>query len=277
MRAIRFALVAALLAAAMTAVGQAAVLGVGDTVNVGYLNYDSPYNISTNSGGSYSSVGAGLFELQAKSGSSPITYSNVVQVNGGGGIASFCIDLKEHIAGYPSTNTFQVISLDLAPNESSGPAPMGSAKATMIEQLWRGFINTDGGSNAPGASTIDNVSADVLAGFQLAVWEIEYETSSFGLTTGLFRADQSGTIAGAVAEANYMLNTWLPANPNAATANLVALSNPTDIVSGGYQDQVIELYGAPGAPNVPEPATILIWAIMFSAAACINGNRLLKH
>src|SRR5438105_2771834 len=79
--------------------------------------------------------------------------------------------------------------------------------------------NVDGVVDHPANSDVVN------AGFQLAVWQIEYETSALGLTTGAFRADQSGTISGAVAEADTML-TWLASNANAPMANLVALSAP---------------------------------------------------
>ena len=249
-------------------------LSLGDTVNVGYVSYGAPYSIDNN-GDDEANVGAGLFTLQARSpdNTANVSYSNVVQATANSGtIASFCIDLKEFIWPYTSPNLFQVVPLADAPNYSTDNGgtigEMGAFKAQEIEQLWAHFINPDAD-----AYVDPNNTDQINAGFQLAVWEIEYETSStLDLTAGSFLAltgINDPQVTGAIDEANSML-AWLAANHRAPMANLVALSAPSGTLTVAYQDQVIELDGSPRLIPTPEPTNV-VSLITLSIAAVIFG------
>lgn len=97
---------------------------------------------------------------------------------------------------------------------------------------------------------------DAAAGFQLAIWELTYETMGFNLLTGSFsvNASASATIA----------NDWL-ANLDSMTApgsqrKILVNSTTQDVVHYQPVDIII--------PSVPEPLTMLSISI---AGAAVGG------
>lgn len=136
-----------------------------------------------------------------------------------GNFTSFCIELNQNIST-GNSYTYNVINLADAPNPGL-PVPgvngMGAAKASDIKKLWAAYR-----SSVVGATT--------AAAFQVAVWEIVYETTStYSVSNGSGNFYLTNA-AGVVAQAN----TWLSSLGSlTAEANLAALSNDD------YQDQVV--------------------------------------
>jgi len=140
---------------------------------------------------------------------------------------SFCIDIKDHV-NIGSTYTYEVRDLNLAPisnGTGSGinsdlDGGMAATKAHLIQKLWA----------AKYALINSNTAA---AAFQLAVWNIVYETQQdWTVSSGKFSVDSCTS-------AN-MANLWLSDLHNGGLTDethLMAIS------SERYQDQVV--VGAP--------------------------------
>jgi hypothetical protein len=127
----------------------------------------------------------------------------------------FCIDpFHWSVSGPQPYNTEPLASAPKAPVNG-----MGAADALQIEQLWTRYYS-------------HNMSSQDAAGLQIAIWEI---------TGGLnFHLDSSLDYgAGAMLE-------WVDNNPNAAAADLIAVTGPG-------QDYVIpDQPGFSRIPNVPD-------------------------
>jgi hypothetical protein len=188
-------------------------------------------------------------------------YAGVINWSQNGGAntyASFCIELQQDVY-FGSTYNYTKASLQSAPSPN-GPGSgsgqptggMGTAKANAIAQLWAQYYPTLGNGST-------DASQEMAAGFQLAIWRIEYDlgdtsnnSTLANLTTGNFTAlddTSTKTLAdAAITDAENML-AWLVANPNAVAANdLWALTD------SGFQDQVTEI------PN-PEPTSLALAAV----------------
>jgi hypothetical protein len=130
-------------------------------------------------------------------------------------VDGFCIDPFHWSASGPQA--YDTESLALAPKAPVGG--MGIAEALQIEQLWKQYYS-------------HNMSNQDAAGLQIAIWEI-----TGGVNFHLDSALDYG--AGAML-------TWVNNNPNAAAADLIALTGPG-------QDYVIpNSPEVPHIPNVPD-------------------------
>jgi len=143
-------------------------------------------------------------------------YAGVLNLSvNGNATQGFCIDPWHWSAS--GVLNYNTEALSAAPKP---PGPMGAAAATQIEQLWSQFFTP----------SISNINAAAL---QLEIWTIVDNAVS----GGTFHLDSIDHDSVAVLAEMATMNTFLANNPNAPTADLIA-------VTGAGQDYVI--------PNVPE-------------------------
>ena len=149
----------------------------------------------------------------------------MTSLNGGPSFATFCIDLYQHLDFSSTFNDYHVVA--------GASHSFANANAnTDISRLY-----------AEGNAL---TSATAEAAFQIAIWEIAFETSgSYSLGAGSARFS-GGTAATSGALA--LASSWLSALP--ATSNYTV----TTLESASHQDQVF------ATPAVPEPST---YALMF--------------
>jgi len=174
-----------------------------------------PYEVAHSSG-----VVAGYYvhDVTATSGSG----ANVADL-----LLGFCIDLSQN-PSYLSA-TYDVVPLTEAPNPTFIGSAMTVAKADLLQELWGRHFS----------STMTNQQA---AQFQLAVWEIVFETSGiYNISSGSVRSDDLnlGT--------NTLLNSLDGTGPK---ANLVALTHPQ------YQDMLAEVQ-----IPIPAPGAVVLGSI----------------
>jgi hypothetical protein len=142
---------------------------------------------------------------------------------------SFCIDALQSPT-YNAYATYDVVALTEAPNPTFMGSPLTADRATLLEELWGRYHST-------------TMTSQQAAEFQLAVWEIVYETSgTYDIALGSVRSDDLN------AETNAMLHSLDGTGP---MANLVALTNPV------YQDLLAEV-PAPGALSLGSLGMALI-------------------
>ena len=112
----------------------------------------------------------------------------------------FCIDpFHWSLTGVQSYNTE---ALSLGPKTPGGP--MGTVKATEIEQLWAKYYSA-------------SMSPQNAAGLQVAIWEVVGSTTP--ADPNYFKVNGSDYGAS-------LMLTWVNNNPGAPTANLLAVTGP---------------------------------------------------
>ena len=132
-------------------------------------------------------------------------------------LKGFCIDIVDNPSG---TAVYDVLPLTEAPDPTFIGSTITNAKANKLSELW-------GRHYSP---TMGNTAA---AQFQLAVWEIVFETSgTYDISVGSLRSNHYNT------GTNTLLASLDDTGP---MANLRALSN------SGQQDILTEVIPAPGA------------------------------
>lgn len=203
------------------------------TVTMKYLGHSAaPYatvSLYADSDGSYDAVAKTGYEIAYGGGVVAGYYKHDVSAATGTGVHvpdplyGFCIDLSQSPAS--TYATFDVVSLTEAPNPTFISAPMTTAKADLLRELW---------GRHHGAI----VTGQQAAQFQLAVWEIVFETSgAYDIANGsvMSASYNSGT--------NALLSSLDGQGPVAA---LVALTNPD------YQDMLA---------SIPAPGAILLGSL----------------
>ena len=146
-------------------------------------------------------------------------------LNGGPTFTSYCVDLYEHL-GFGSSYT----------NYTQVP---GAAHAFANVNA-----NTDIGRLFSAGHALTNGTDQ--AAFQIAIWEIAYETTgSYDVATG------SAQFSGA---ATALATTWLNALPATNTFNVMVLESVATHSMEGHQDVVY------ATPAVPEPTTYALMA-----------------
>jgi hypothetical protein len=160
-----------------------------------------------------------------------------VSLNGGPSFVTYCIDLYEYISFGPTFTDYTLVT--------------GAAHA---------FANASAAADIGKLYAENNAvnSAVAQAAFQIAIWEIAYETSgtySLGSGTAKFSGGTANT-SGALGLASSWLGTLATTTNNAyAVSTLDSVGNP------GHQDQV---FAAP----VPEPST---YALMAGGLLCMGA------
>jgi len=203
------------------------------TVTMKYLGYSAaPYatvSLYADSDGVYDDVARTGYEVAYGGGIVAGYYKHDVTAATGSGVYvpdplyGFCIDLSQRPAS--AYATFDVVSLTEAPNPTFISDPMTAAKADLLQELW--------GRHRSAIST-----GQQAAEFQLAVWEIVFETSgTYDIANGsvMSTSYNSGT--------NALLGSLDGQGP---MANLVALTNPD------CQDMLA---------SVPAPGAILLGSL----------------
>jgi hypothetical protein len=113
---------------------------------------------------------------------------------------SFCIDPFHWSAS--GSQAYNTEALSLSPKNPGGP--MGTGKATEIEQLWAKYYSA-------------SISPQNAAGLQVAIWEVVGSTTP--TDPNYFKVNGSDYGAS-------LMLTWVNNNPGAATANLLAVTGP---------------------------------------------------
>ncbi len=155
----------------------------------------------------------------------------LTSVNGGPTFTSYCVDLFEYISfGTPYSNY------------------------TLVDGSAHAFTNTRADTDIGKLFTLMPavMNATTEAAFQIAIWELAYETAStYNVSTGTAKfwggnAQTSGALA--------MANTWLGQLSSIKTGlDVDVLESFTTLRSTGHQDVVF-------APPVPEPSTYALMA-----------------
>jgi hypothetical protein len=146
-------------------------------------------------------------------------------LNGGPTFTSYCVDLYEHI-GFGSTY----------------------ANYTPVSGAAHAFANANANTDIGRLFSAGHALANGTdqAAFQIAIWEIAYETSgSYNIATG------SAQFSGAAAA---LATTWLNALPTTNTFNVMVLESVAADGIEGHQDVVY------ATPAVPEPTTYALMA-----------------
>jgi hypothetical protein len=152
---------------------------------------------------------------------------------------SFCVDLNEFVQlNHSYDYTIQTVESSPNPDPGSPTVGMGTARADALRRLW--------GTYRTGAQN-DDLKA---AAFQMAIWEIVFETPTqsslptLDVRSGTFKMDTGSSTAGNLSgqtiswnsiatEANtYLYNVFYSIGTK-AESNLVVLSMP------GGQDQLV--------------------------------------
>ena len=158
-------------------------------------------------------------------------------VNGGASFLSYCIDLTQSADLYGSNSTYTRVA-----GSSYGFANPGAA--TSLSKLF-----------TVAGSLVNSISTS--AAFQLAVWEIIYESpsNSFSMASGNAKF---GVVSSSDLSTLALADTWLNALSTTAATAPVSILASTD-----RQDLV---YGGATAP-IPEPST---YALMFAGLAGVG-------
>jgi len=188
---------------------------LGDTINVSTYNYN---------------VGLGVRIYNPVTAANQDTMASIFKLNSDyGTLYGFCVDLYD-TAYVPSK--YEGVQVADLPSDGY----MGLPKAQAIGKLYSMAY-----TNSVKTSNID------AAAFQLAIWNIVYDTDAT-VTGGTFKVITDDGIYGNVNSAKAKADGWLAALPNwTGTAGILGLRNINDnFTESKYQDYVIPV-PAPGA------------------------------
>lgn len=242
--------------AVLAAVGGLSLAGVARADSVSAtLNNVSPSRIVgiSYNGSSLGSAYAGALNWTGQA-------SNGYDLNGS--FSTFCIDLTQDVyLGH--SYTYDVVDMSVAPNplpptEPVGSTGLGTTNRQNLENLYALQYDNIGSDNDRGAA------------FQIAIWEILFDTgSSHDVSTGQFAI--SGASSNVINLANQFVTDALA--PGALTFHhqLLALTSPT------VQDQLFLGESTPTQPGppqaVPTPAAALGALPLLGALAAFRHKR----
>jgi hypothetical protein len=218
------------------------IAGPTGTITMNYLGLDAaPYStvsLYADAGGTYPpydiAYGGGVVAGYYKHDVSAATGSGLRVADP---MLGFCIDLSQPPSYLAAT--YDVVPLTEAPTPTLIGTPITAAKADMLAELW-------------GRHYSPAMTGQQAAQFQLAVWEIVFETSGvYNISTGSIRSNDFnlGT--------NMLLNSL---NGTGPMANLVALTNPQ------YQDMVTSV-------TVPVPGAVGLGGIGVAVIGWLRSRK----
>jgi hypothetical protein len=120
--------------------------------------------------------------------------------------AGFCIDPWHWSVAGPQAYNSEPLSNAPKSAVGSTPNPMGVTTATEIGQLWQNYYTP-------------SISNNTAAALQIEIWELV----DAAVSTGTFTLNSASS---SVLSTLSSMQTWLAANPNAPTANMLALTGP---------------------------------------------------
>lgn len=185
-----------------------------DTVDVAGVSFGAGQSVNFTLGGNAESAWAGNFN---------IALTNSSGVNLDGSWVTFCTEISQNINLPSSPIQYDVMPVSALPTPGTA---MGVASADAIARMYAFAAGSQYGANA-----------DLASAFQIAIWEIYNDYSTFGidLSTGNFQGTFSAGIDG------YLTGLFAAANNlNGPMATITGLGNAS------YQDLIIET-PAPGA------------------------------
>lgn len=223
------------------------------TIDAQYKGYSgSGVSVYLN-GVSRGTVGTGIYQFQLfgqniNGGALHIptyTYNNEVRFD------AFCVDLAQNV--YTGQHLYDAVDPGLVPNHTV--QGMGAERAARLAELWGRVI----GDNAV-ASVLNNNTK--RAAFQLAVWEIVYESdvdySSYDVTSGNGVFYSSLVAGNATAnQANAWLNVIDGSGPSVVLAGMRHTGSPAT-----HQDFIVRV--------VPAPAAALLGVLGLGAVAWVR-------
>jgi len=190
--------------------------------------YGGTVKMSTNSGGSYATVGGGIFFFERTGG----TYNDGPAI--GEDYYAMCIEPWEWISS-GATHTWNVQTLP----QGNTFGTFSTAKVDLLSELF--------GRYWPDFDVLLSPKQEALA-LQIAVWEIVGETSgTFNLTGGVMRF-KDASIANTISRASTMLSSLDGTGPKAQ--GLMVMEKR------GVQDYVFQITTTP-PQEVPEPTHLL--------------------
>ena len=212
--------------AAAAAASASADIQVGDTVSLSYVSYTPARAVTTVLNGTSKTVFSGFVNLYDNTNSSPLR--------------GFCVQILESISTGTAQN-YDVKDIEQVPD--APPSPMGTARATLVEDLYaRHFADV--------TAATGGTAQDKAAAFGMVLWEIIHQDSAastasgvlanLSLSSGNFTASGSTTV-------NTLANNML-ASLGGGTGSfqmftageLFGFTNPT------YQDFLIVVPGPTG-------------------------------
>mgnify|MGYP000337545648 CR=1 FL=1 len=206
----------------------------------------------TLNGGGWNAGGTGPFTYDVSVNPDNIRFRTISGDSSTSAFVSFCIEVNQHTDGFGVDEEYEVIALEDAPKPDTALTNLDFGNtANVLRRMWYQLIS----SQFPGSPDVLNV-ANAKVAFQMAVWELVYDTGT-DLSSGLFTANQPGGTIALLAQ-SYLDSAV--ATVGQKKANLYALS-PTD---GLGQDQVIEI--------IPEPASVLAWTLI--GGCFVAGHRI---
>jgi hypothetical protein len=161
---------------------------------------------------------------------------------------TYCTDLYETVyLNQPYSNYFY------APTDSAHG--LTSSQASMIGRLY---------SVADAGGAVQVNSLDESVAFQLAIWEVLYETGAYNLNAGSFHATTGGN-----ANQRSLANHWLAAASSLGSSqfNVVRIASIDSLgQQNGRQDLVV-------ATPVPEPSTYALLAAGLGVVGFVARRR----
>jgi len=177
----------------------------------------------------------------------PTVHAGAFQLNPPAGVEAYCIDIFQ-------TLSFGTQYNDYAKSTLAADGSITAARKSEIAQLFHGFYDTS------------LTSSTNSAAFQLALWEILYETGSKLNVDGADAANRGVTYATTPNTPSSVItiaDTWL--------ANLAGKSTDLDgftLYRSGYHQDLISYQG-----HVPEPASLSLLAAGLGLVTAVARRR----
>ena len=157
-----------------------------------------------------------------------------------GSVRSFCTQLEEDLTLW-STVEYEIVPVELVPDEPPSPGPMGINRATLVRDLYARWYYTV-------MSKTGTDARDYAAAFQMNIWELTHQdvddSSPETALAGMNLADGNATFASnsnSQIIANTMLNSL-----GGGIGDFLGFSRLRGLTSPINQDQLIVVPGIGG-------------------------------
>ena len=177
--------------------------------------------VSVNFNGAASTVRGGIFNWQ-------------------GSLNSFCTQLEENLTLW-STVEYEIVPVELVPDEPPSPGPMGINRATLVRDLYARWYSTV-------MSKTGTEARDYAAAFQMNIWELTHQdvddSTPVTALAGMSFADGNATFStnsDSQVIANLMLNSL-----GGGVGDFLGFDQLRGLTSPINQDQLIVVPGIGG-------------------------------